>query len=191
MQILNQSLTCPKFTFMRTPFVKLVLCVFLLSGLIASAQEYQGIYFEMTDGTVSTYDLWSIEKITFSQTETLLHFSDHSIETLAISEIGHYGYTIATQINAPVSEGFRINVFPNPATDWVNVSYTLPDATNLRIDIFDLQGRHIEQLFAGFQTAGEYQMMWGASGILQSAGMYLCRLTTPSFTVNKSIIIQH
>jgi len=166
-----------------------LLCLCLLFNTLR-AQQYQGLYFEMTDGSINTYDLWSVEKITFSNTETLLHFSGDSVSALAIADIGHYGYTMVTSAQNPVSAGFGMNIFPNPAADQVNIAYVLPEAIDLRVDVFDLQGRHITQLFAGLQTAGEYRLRWNTGEVSIKSGIYVCRLTTSAFTLNQSIFIQ-
>ena len=68
-----------------------------------------------------------------------------------------------------------ISVYPNPLLSVAMVSYTLPDAGNVHLEIYDSQGRQIRSLVKEYKTAGQYSFTFDASGL--STGLYFCRMT--------------
>ena len=80
-------------------------------------------------------------------------------------------------VEAPLdaSEVFGAEVFPNPARDISYVEVNLPEAGELEVGIYDLQGRRVAQpAEAGFAEAGRYKVAIPAFQI--EAGYYLCRV---------------
>lgn len=70
-----------------------------------------------------------------------------------------------------------VNVFPNPFRDEVIMKYKLSSDEFVTIDVYDIYGRKIKEVFSGFQEEGEQQLNW--SDETTPAGMYLIRLQTP------------
>jgi hypothetical protein len=70
--------------------------------------------------------------------------------------------------------------FPNPASARTSLSYTLPAAAQVKLQIFDVRGRLVHTLVEGQQEAGHHQVFWnGTSGNGRRAalGLYLARLS--------------
>ncbi|MDZ7797036.1 MAG: T9SS type A sorting domain-containing protein [Candidatus Marinimicrobia bacterium] len=76
--------------------------------------------------------------------------------------------------------------YPNPFNPTTSFSYTLHEANNVTISIFDLTGRKIETIVDDYQQAGTYLMQWDASEY--SSGIYLYRLSTNDFTTTKKML---
>ncbi len=57
----------------------------------------------------------------------------------------------------------------------VIISYTLPTATQLRVEIFNLLGQPVATLFNGYQMAGTHEVQFSATGYLAS-GQYFYRI---------------
>ena len=64
--------------------------------------------------------------------------------------------------------------YPNPFNTSTIVSYELPKAGEVRLDIYDMLGRRVETLVNEFQQVGAHYTRWDGSG--QSSGIYICRL---------------
>jgi cyanophycinase len=77
--------------------------------------------------------------------------------------------------------------YPNPFNPFTIISYELPVAMNVRLEIFDLLGRRISVLTDGFKSSGRHQVAWNADGL--GSGVYLYRLNTADFTQTKSCIL--
>ena len=77
-------------------------------------------------------------------------------------------------------------VYPNPATDQVNISYELPTASRIMVEILDLQGRHVATLADQSCPAGRFNLVWNTrneKGVRVApgytpAGLLLARLFT-------------
>jgi hypothetical protein len=70
---------------------------------------------------------------------------------------------------------FRLDAYPNPFNPTTNISYILEKSGWTFLNIFDLNGRIVDQLVSAFQSMGEHQVQWKASRF--SSGIYLISLT--------------
>jgi len=50
-----------------------------------------------------------------------------------------------------------MGVFPNPVAQQANVSIYIDERTNARLDVFDIQGNHISELYSGRIDPGEHR----------------------------------
>ena len=62
---------------------------------------------------------------------------------------------------------------PNPSHAGVNFTVAIPERGDVRLDVFDLQGRAVEQILNAELPAGLHSVRWNAR---VSAGVYLARL---------------
>ena len=69
-----------------------------------------------------------------------------------------------------------VNVFPNPFRDEITLNYKLSLDEFVIIDMFDIYGRKIKEIFSGFQDEGEQRLKW--NDVVTSPGIYLIRLQT-------------
>jgi hypothetical protein len=83
-------------------------------------------------------------------------------------------------------EGFSLRQnFPNPFNPETAISYTLPQASDVRLDVFDLKGRCVFEHSAVKQSAGSHTVRFRAAGL--SSGVYVYRLTAGGFTQQKKM----
>jgi hypothetical protein len=79
-----------------------------------------------------------------------------------------------------VSATTLIAPFPNPTRGTVAVAFTLPRSDNIRLDIYDIAGRVVRELWSGRVTAGsEPVLRWDGRdrhGHTAMSGVYLVRL---------------
>jgi YVTN family beta-propeller protein len=78
--------------------------------------------------------------------------------SLALS--GYFGIqgTTATE-PAPATLAFA-PMRPNPAIGNVSMRFGIPRAAAVKLDVFDLQGRHVRALAGGVRAAGWYEVQW-------------------------------
>lgn len=70
---------------------------------------------------------------------------------------------------------FRLHgAFPNPFNPVTTLSFELPDAGHVSLQIYDLLGREIARLLHGELTEGFHSVLWDASN--QSSGIFLARM---------------
>lgn len=70
-----------------------------------------------------------------------------------------------------------------------SVNYTLPEATDIQISLWDALGRAVKTLHAGHADAGEHTLAWDASAL--PSGAYFIRLKTPSAVKTARVVLIH
>jgi len=70
--------------------------------------------------------------------------------------------------------------YPNPFNPSTKISFALPEAGTVKLQIYDLLGNLVTTLASGKYAGGRYEMIWNGrnrAGELVAAGVYLYRLT--------------
>ena len=87
-------------------------------------------------------------------------------------------YEVNVEASTSASATTALNPsYPNPFNSETVLSYTLPTASAIRLEVFTLSGQRVAVLHEGFQAAGYHTIAMDASDL--ASGVYLYRLTTP------------
>jgi hypothetical protein len=74
--------------------------------------------------------------------------------------------------------------YPNPARGMATIAYQLPREDRVELSVYNIAGQRVRTLARGDQPAGYHTVRWDGRddcGQRVSAGIYLYRLTTPSY----------
>lgn len=82
---------------------------------------------------------------------------------------------VSVEIGDPVTVTLH-GVFPNPVRSAATLRYELPEATSVRLELYDLLGRRVKTLVDAQQPAGRQEIAVDASHL--PAGVYVYRLMT-------------
>lgn len=109
--------------------------------------------------------------------------TDHTISA-QINELGAYALFVdKSLINAP--EKFKLySNYPNPFNSETMIRYDVPDESNIKIDIYNIQGQFVKQLINQKQKAGNYQLKWDGTDFTRtdvSSGVYFCTMECAHF----------
>jgi hypothetical protein len=86
-----------------------------------------------------------------------------------------YDFRTGTDEPAPLPADFILyQNYPNPFNAQTTISFELPHGSEVSIEIFDLAGRQVLLLFAGYQDAGRYRIVWDA--VDRVSGVYFYRM---------------
>ena len=87
---------------------------------------------------------------------------------------------------------FSIVNYPNPFNPVTNINFNLTEDTFLNITIYDIMGRHINQIINGNQKAGHRSIKWNSTnskGQPVSAGVYFFRIEAEGYIKTKKMIL--
>jgi len=112
------------------------------------------------------------------------------IETKAVDSQSQY---VDVQIANILPETFSLNsIFPNPFNPSTSISLSVPNNSNLILNVFDIRGRLINSLYDGSIDQGSYTFKWDGQnmkGQMVPAGMYICRAESSGSVVTKKITL--
>lgn len=77
--------------------------------------------------------------------------------------------------------------YPNPFNPSTSFSFSLKEAGEVSITIYNTAGVEVKTLVSGFRTAGTYQVSFDASEL--PSGVYYYRIQTPGFTETKKMLL--
>lgn len=101
--------------------------------------------------------------------------------------------------NAPVKEPAELPVktellapYPNPFNPQVTIAYTLKEAAEVTIGVFDLRGRKVREIRPGLHPAGTYRAEWHGeddAGRRQASGVYFIHLKAGDFEQTHRVML--
>jgi hypothetical protein len=94
--------------------------------------------------------------------------------------------------SAPLVNRLYANA-PNPFNPRTTIKYSLASSAPVRIDIYDVDGRHVRTLVDSPRAAaGRYEAVWDGTndrGRVAASGIYWARMKAGSFTSNRKMLL--
>ena len=82
--------------------------------------------------------------------------------------------------------------YPNPFNPTTLIAYSLPEASAVTLQVFDINGRLVQTLVNGSQEAGRYKVEWNGrnmTGAQVASGLYIYRIQTENFSSVKRMML--
>jgi hypothetical protein len=76
---------------------------------------------------------------------------------------------------------------PNPFNPTTTIRFGLPKAADVRLTVFNTEGRKVVELLDGYRQAGDHAITWDASSL--PSGIYICRIQAGDFTVSRKMVL--
>jgi hypothetical protein len=175
-----------------THTLPLLVAALLLAPTALSAQS---VFFHFTNGTMQSYAVEDIRKLTFEGDEQVLWLNNGAQYTWNVSTIGQYEFQELTGVEH-IASGYApvpLQVYPNPSGGPVMVEMELVQSGRLVVEVLDLQGRIISLLYAGERTTGPFLLQWDLTderGARMAPGNYMVRIRSPYGSSTKQVVIQ-
>tara|TARA_B100000315_G_scaffold120298_1_gene110205 strand:+ start:14185 stop:14901 length:717 start_codon:yes stop_codon:yes gene_type:complete len=77
--------------------------------------------------------------------------------------------------------------YPNPFNPVTTISYDLPEVSNVKLSVFDINGRFVETLVIGRVAAGKHSVEWDSKN--SPSGIYIYRLTFHQKQITKKMVL--
>jgi hypothetical protein len=96
--------------------------------------------------------------------------------------------TSLTIVESGIPKAFKLyNNYPNPFNPATKIKFDIPFQTNVRLTIFDINGREMKTLVNGNFASGSYEYQWNAETM--ASGIYFCHLQTDSYSESVKMLL--
>ncbi len=77
--------------------------------------------------------------------------------------------------------------YPNPFNPQTTIRFAIPEASYVRIQVFDLLGREVAMLVDGTLSAGRHEVVFDATGL--ATGLYVYRMDAGAFEQHRTMLL--
>jgi len=106
-----------------------------------------------------------------------------------IDNDGNFTYSQEIEVTAggtPAQFSLDQN-YPNPFNPTTTIAFSIPQAGDVTLKIFDALGREVATLVNGVRSAGEFNVVFNASSL--SSGIYFYRLQAGNYVDTKKLVL--
>jgi Secretion system C-terminal sorting domain len=101
---------------------------------------------------------------------------------------GTFKYSSIAEVGVNSPSVFSLNQnYPNPFNPSTMISYSLPQATNVKLIVYNAIGQPVRVLENGFKSAGTYNVSFNASEL--SSGIYFCKIEAGQFSQIRKMML--
>ncbi len=126
-----------------------------------------------------------LDKVDASSYSIAAHL-DGGYRTVVIKPVVSTGMADETDAVAPLDFVLEQN-FPNPFNPETVIRYYLTESTQVRLTIYDLNGRVVRVLVDRWQRMGSHTLRFNASGL--ASGIYFYELKSPDYISRKRMLL--
>jgi hypothetical protein len=99
--------------------------------------------------------------------------------------------SIASLPGTPTSYALSQN-YPNPFNPTTSINFTLPEASNVALTIYNALGQEVRTLKTDYLSAGNYSVTWDGldnSGNMITSGVYIYTMTAGNHNFSKKMLM--
>ncbi|MBO6536455.1 MAG: T9SS type A sorting domain-containing protein [Balneolaceae bacterium] len=148
--------------------------------------EFNGsilLRYELSDGSVQEFDLRKT-----SPSISLVKNGEEWKEEGKLFLLLNHQQTVSNGNENELPVKFEIGAYPNPFNPATNIQYQLPNASNVRVEVFNTLGQRIMELNdLEFKRAGTHNLRLDLSK--QNSGVYFVRITANNQVSTQSITL--
>jgi len=118
---------------------------------------------------------------------------EYKVEVLyADGEIKEFGPIQVKSIGIQPGQYMLYSNYPNPFNPDTYITYEIPKSERIKLTVYDVTGREVCILVEGIQSIGKHEDHWDgrdAAGRAVPSGIYISRLMTESFMMQKKMML--
>ncbi|MCA0444627.1 MAG: T9SS type A sorting domain-containing protein [Bacteroidetes bacterium] len=127
----------------------------------------------------------------FTATSTVLALGADGWEYFdqgAEPEVKKLGEIVSVENETGLPERFVLYpAYPNPFNPSTTIRYSLPSASELKVEVFNLLGSSVAVLEAGKKAAGYHEIKFDATGF--ASGIYLIKITAGNQSTSQKVVL--
>ena len=95
--------------------------------------------------------------------------------------------SVSKSKNNPLGKTKLFKNYPNPFNPSTQISFTLADAGNVNVSVYNALGQKVAELVNGNMNAGTHKVEFNGSNL--SSGLYIYRLETPNYSKTMKMLL--
>ena len=127
---------------------------------------------------VWTEDIMPFEKLEFDGASAEVHDWECSGQS--------FDRQLAVENKLP-GEPMLVTAYPNPFNNRSTIEMTVPSAGEVRLSVFDVQGRRVAELAGGYYSAGKHSVVFEAGDL--TSGIYFIKYTALGQTYAQKLLL--
>jgi len=154
-------------------------------GNFSGATDSQGMVVFQTSGMKKPSGEWCFEVT--DVTHTTMIYDPNANHVTQACESGPV-YKMGDQVTELIPTEFELHQNrPNPFNPTTNIGFSLPEASHVQLDIYNILGQRVITLVNRYYQAGIYTVTWDASR--QPSGIYFYRIITGDKTAQSKMLL--
>jgi len=147
----------------------------------AETSEYTTIGFVQGSGTTT-------EPMNYSYTDNTVETGSYTYRLKQIDFDGTFAYSpqVEVDVTAPLTFNLEQN-YPNPFNPSTNIRYSVPEAGNITLAVYNVVGEEVAVLANGYTEAGSFDVTFDASNL--PSGVYLYKLQSDNSVQTKKMLL--
>jgi hypothetical protein len=137
--------------------------------------------------------LWYTQDVKFP---IFVTFEDYSIDKGGAKTLNYTESYLNTNLKNPgsvtgikqIAGNVTYQISPNPFTEEINLNYTLPEATNVNIELFDIKGAKVATLVSNEIQTGAVSVSKNVAQHTSTPGVYMLKIKIGNKTYTEKIV---
>jgi hypothetical protein len=109
------------------------------------------------------------------------------IDALQLAQVLENQTVVSVLEKLPDKKNFSLKNYPNPFNPVTAIEFRLPRQSDIRIDIYNINGAFVENLYNGNSNAGIYTTQWNASRY--PSGIYFVKLNSGDLQLTNKLLL--
>jgi len=146
-----------------------------------------GVFVDFTNNTY-----WQFLNLTVGQTYAAGVSADYDEGESEIIEVSFVYQGAGSGSNVPILATELGANYPNPFNPTTTISFTLKEASDVKIDVYNITGQYVKTLINKHLEADNHNIVWNGNdneGKSVSSGVYLYKMQAGKYTSTKKMIL--
>ena len=129
---------------------------------------------------------------TYSYSDNSVNSGKYLYRLKQVDNDGSFEYSKVVEVNLEIPKEFELaQNYPNPFNPTTTIKFSLPEASNITLTVYNAIGEKITELLKGKMNAGYHSVEFGASSVSKqiNSGVYIYSLQTPQKVISRKMIL--